>query len=292
MKDVATAGLPESRHKWDSRRLWSLLEMLEKYGHMLTNACQKLAEAKLLCLLGGMNDEQALSNKNINHDGVRAVAASAASVARAACIMVDLDNILPEIDRLDFLISPPHPDIQPSELIQLGQSIQSLILRIKDELGSQYFFHLTASDVPFYLDKEPFGTKVADKFDRANEDISEAGKCLALQRPTACVFHLMRVMELGVQTLGKKLKVDIDVRSETWNKIILHVNSKILALPSKTATQKKKKSSIAEAAAHLQSVRLAWRNEVMHPKQTYTRDEAYALFNATKVFMISLAEVV
>jgi hypothetical protein len=30
----------------------------------------------------------------------------------------------------------------------------------------------------------------------------------------------------------------------------------------------------AEAASHLYNVKVAWRNEVMHPKQTYTFEEA------------------
>jgi hypothetical protein len=66
----------------------------------------------------------------------------------------------------------------------------------------------------------------------------------------------------------------------------------VLALPSKTPREKARKSSLASAAAHLQSVRLAWRNEVMHPKQTYTRQEAFDIFNASKAFMVQLAELV
>lgn len=133
---------------------------------------------------------------------------------------------------------------------------------------------------------------VSEKFPKAVEDIAEAGKCVALQRTTACVFHLMRAMELGVQALGKKLKVKINVQTETWHQIMLHVNKSVEALPSKIHAQKQKKSAYAEVAAHLQSVRLAWRNEVMHPKQTYTRQEAFDIFNATRVFMNSLAEIV
>jgi hypothetical protein len=41
------------------------------------------------------------------------------------------------------------------------------------------------------------------------EDISEAAQCLALNRPTACVFHLMRVMETGVQILGNRLGIQL-----------------------------------------------------------------------------------
>jgi hypothetical protein len=52
-----------------------------------------------------------------------------------------------------------------------------------------------------------FGTEVEDKLPNVIEDIAEAGKCLGLRRPTAAVFHLMRIMEVGVQKFGDKLGV-------------------------------------------------------------------------------------
>jgi hypothetical protein len=146
--------------------------------------------------------------------------------------------------------------------------------------------------VPFYVTTAPFGDRVALKFPKAIEDIDEAGKCLALQRSTACVFHLMRVMELGVQRLGVKLKVAINTEIESWAKIIDHIDKAIKVLPAATQKEKARKAKYAEASAHLNIVRLAWRNEVMHPKQTYDRQQAWEVYNATKTFMASLAELV
>jgi hypothetical protein len=210
---------------------------------------------------------------------------------KKACILSDMDAVMPEIDRvsnsLGHLISIPD-----YKLSTVGQAVRHLISRIQDELSSQWYFHLDQRDVPFYVNNHPFGPLVSGKFSSATEDIAEAGKCLALQRPTACVFHLMRVMERGVQALGKKLKVTINVQTETWHQIMLHVDKAVLQMVSQTAAQKKRKSQYAVAASHLGSVRLAWRNEVMHPKQTYTRQEAFDIFNATKVFMAYLAELV
>jgi len=44
-------------------------------------------------------------------------------------------------------------------------------------------------------DFDHFGKKVAQAFGGAVEGISEAAGCLALERPTACIFHLMRALE-------------------------------------------------------------------------------------------------
>jgi hypothetical protein len=268
--------------------LWSLGDMLEKYGSLFTRAVVALSEAKILCFpLQLQPGERQLSDDEIARGVLNGV-----QLMRTACILVEMDDILPELDRLEQLVVPVSSLIPFAPRAGIAQAIVHLLSRLQDNLNAEYFFHLTKSDVSFFMNKEPFGSLVSVKFDNAREDIEEAAKCLALQRPTACIFHLMRVLELGVQALGKKMKIKIEPKEQTWYQIILHVNKAIEALPSKMASEMKKKSSYAEAASHLQSVRLAWRNEVMHPKQTYTRQEAHDIFNTTRVFMISLAKMV
>ncbi len=47
----------------------------------------------------------------------------------------------------------------------------------------------------------------------------------------------------------------------------------------------------AELASLLATVRLAWRNEVMHPKGIYTAEEAESVLQSCKAYMLKLAEV-
>jgi hypothetical protein len=259
--------------------------MLEKYGALFTTAAIQLSESKWFWI--SMHLNVSFPDKQINRTGVEAITKVSLNSIRQACILAGMDDVLPDLDRLERLIWPPYEMMAKPEPHEIASSMVHFLSRLQDEIKSQYFFHLDQKDVPFYVGEG----LVAEKFGWAIEDMSEAGKCLALQRSTACIFHLMRVLERAVQAFGKKLKVKIDVHAETWHQIMLHVNKEVQALPSKTAAQRKKKSGYAEAAAHLQSVRIAWRNEVMHPKQTYTRDEAYEVFNATKTFMAYLAGV-
>jgi hypothetical protein len=268
-------------------RLRSLWEMLEKHALLFMQATTAFVEAKYIIAVTAR--EQVDTGEA--RAQIRTIGQHAIHYLKRACILSEIDGIMPEIDRVsasfDHLVSLPGYNLET-----VAQTVKHLLSRIHDELTSQHYFHLDQRDVQFYVAEYPFGLHVAEKFVSATEDISEAGKCLALQRPTACVFHLMRVMERGVQALGKKLKVKIKVRDETWHQIMLHVNNAVVAMPSKSGPQKTKKSKYAGAASHLQTVRLAWRNEVMHPKQTYTRGEAFDIFSASKVFMTSLAEIV
>jgi len=59
-------------------------------------------------------------------------------------------------------------------------------------------------------------------------------------------------------------------------------------LPTKDPTT----VELAQASANLYSVKLAWRNEVMHPKETYTLEEADNLIRQVKIFMHHLATLI
>ncbi|MDR3500368.1 MAG: hypothetical protein P4L72_14210 [Parvibaculum sp.] len=256
-------------------RLWSLWEMLERCASLFVDASLKLTEAKWLGLAYTFDVEG--SGKQINPVGVRVVASVASQAVRRACILADLDSVLPEIDRLDFAIQPPQ-GITASDLPQLSQSLHHLTMRIKDELESLFFFRVDGRDVPLYQAQEPFGSEVAEKFPKAVEDIQEAAKCLALQQSTACVFHLMRAMEVVVKRLGKRLGVK-NVEKE-WGKILSDIDGAIRAMPDANEKDKRKKNRWSEARANLYHVKQAWRNETMHPKQTYTREQAHEVFAA------------
>src|SRR6185369_9757921 len=90
---------------------------------------------------------------------------------------------------------------------ELKDAVFQLQDRIRDELDSVYFLLVPFEKARIYYSPNPFGEAVSNKFGKAITDIQEASKCLAVGRFTACVFHLMRVMEIGVQHLGRKLKL-------------------------------------------------------------------------------------
>jgi hypothetical protein len=157
---------------------------------------------------------------------------------------------------------------------------------IHSELSARLFFHVTPEESAFYDKKELFGTSVNNKFPSIQFDMVEAGNCYATGRGTACVFHLMRIMEVGVQEFGKKLGVPL-AKEKNWQNILDEVNKAIKALPPKAAGT----VEMSQAAANLYSVKLAWRNEVMHPNDTYTLEEAEDILRQVKLFMRQLATI-
>jgi hypothetical protein len=182
------------------------------------------------------------------------------------------------------------PAIYANKVRELSSQLTG---RVRDELSGKLFMFVPPSLARYYEPNQTFSKNVLDKFPNTLGDIAEAGNCLALGRTTACVFHLMRLMESGVRKFGDKLGVSLVNamgKDKNWQNLLDEANKKIRQLSALTPPDPLS-VPYARISANLYSVKLAWRNEVMHPKETYTDEEAEAVFAATRAFMAELASV-
>jgi hypothetical protein len=170
----------------------------------------------------------------------------------------------------------------------VNEAFGNLAFQMRSEMKRAKF--LTVDKPEFYGESPLFESFVTDIYPQLTYDIVEAGNCLALDRTTACAFHLMRVMEFGVQRFGQKLGVPL-VNESVWQVIMDGVNKRIVSMPDKPAAKKRLKVTYADVSGHLYSVKVAWRNPVMHPKKTYTTEEARRLFDTVKAFMNVLVKM-
>jgi len=175
----------------------------------------------------------------------------------------------------------------PMKCSALSVKFENLASAIHIEMTQTLFMHITSERAVFYDKAELFGGAVNTKFPSIQFDIVEAGNCYACGRSTAVVFHLMRIMETGVQAFGIKLGIPL-VGAKVWQVILDEINKKIKTLPAKDPDTVK----MSQVSANLYAVKLAWRNEVMHPKDTYTLEEAENLIRQVKIFMEQLATIV
>ncbi len=163
----------------------------------------------------------------------------------------------------------------------------SLIYELKDKL-------LLMSPVRCaeYYDMEYtfLGESVLMKFPDLEEDAAEAGNCFAVGRFTACVFHLMRTTEKCLQELASTLKMSLSL---TWDREWQLVINDIRGRLNERYPKHKDPDRIRYEAVlgHLETIKIAWRNTTMHPKKTYTEEEAGELIGAIKSFPRSLAEL-
>ena len=162
--------------------------------------------------------------------------------------------------------------------------------RIKDELLDRKAYYLTTEEATL-LDgwRDQFGDEVLAKFPHAKDDLKEAAQCLAFNRPVACVFHLMRAMEVVLLRVGKCLGIDIVDKNGNplmWGEIIKRVRTSISSWKDDD-----KRRPWDELLLGLTSVKNCWRNPTMHPQRTYTQGEAELVFGAVKDFLKMVAKV-
>jgi hypothetical protein len=168
-----------------------------------------------------------------------------------------------------------------------SEAISTLDKIITLQLRENLFMFIPPDRAAFYAEPQLFGEAVNKRFPRCQYDIEESGNCYAAGRATACAFHLMRVMEIAVQEFGTALGIAL-TNKKNWQNILDEINKAIKGLRGKEA----RTIALSQAAAHLYNVKVAWRNPTMHPKITYTLEEAADLISTVKAFLNELAQVI
>jgi hypothetical protein len=151
---------------------------------------------------------------------------------------------------------------------------------------------IQADLAPYYSDdvSELFGASVQSSFPSASYDITEAGKSHALHRSTGCVFHLMRVLEIGLSAFASRFGVP-SVHTN-WQNVIEGIEKSVRGMgsdPSRPADWKDQQEFFSQAASHFMALKDAWRNYTAHARGKYTPEEAGVIFINVRAFMQKLA---
>ena len=95
---------------------------------------------------------------------------------------------------------------------------------LRRELSLLALVVLQPNEQAYFTPNQPlFGAEFAVKFISAGVfELDEAAKCLALSRPTASVFHLMRLMEIGLRVIAACLAIPDPVKpaERNWGKML------------------------------------------------------------------------
>jgi hypothetical protein len=202
---------------------------------------------------------------------------------RRDCATLELMSAIDQLDRMADAYK------QEITFAQVQALFTELSNRITDELDRALLLHVHPSMTKYYGLTAPFGDAVASAFPSAIIDTEEAGNCLALGRDTACVMHLMRVMEGGISALAKSLNVDADFK--TWAPAITKLRAELeIAYPQMDPSMKGKRDFYAHAFDRLTAVKDALRNPSMHARVHYDSARAEEVYRAVRSFMQLLAE--
>jgi hypothetical protein len=113
---------------------------------------------------------------------------------------------------------------------------------LESELDGRLFLFMPPEESAYYDKEDLFGIK--DRFPEANKEIITAGNCYATGSYTACVFHLMRAVEIGarkmVSALDPRKHLSRPVELSEWGELIAALDKGVDTLrvgSSKSVTQ-------------------------------------------------------
>lgn len=210
-----------------------------------------------------------------------------------------LERVHAECNKLGLSFSVKHvhrmiDDVKEGKetFSDLATAYKELINRISDEVEDYLFFGVHKERIPYYKEPlEKFGKDTINKFPSIRMEVEETGKCYAVGRYTACAFHLIRVIEVGLRTLGKSVDPNFDpAKNPTWEAVLKKCDMELQKpYQDRSPEWKKDNQFFSEATANLRAVKDAWRNTTMHVEHIYDEERVLDLFNAVRAFMRHLA---
>lgn len=152
----------------------------------------------------------------------------------------------------------------------------------------EYFFKITAL----------FPEAIQNAFPSVEGDAVDACVAYALNLNTACVYHVMGIVQGGLYALAHELKIPFttaahtSVELENWKNIIDQIESEIRKLESMQKGRQKdeKLSFYSRSAVQFRYFKDAWRNHVDHNRETYDADQAHSILIHARDFIKELAE--
>jgi hypothetical protein len=177
---------------------------------------------------------------------------------------------------------------------EIENCFENLRKTVNWEMEDRLFMFIPPERAKFYDQYQSFGVDVDSKFPDTQFDVYEAGNCYSAGRWTACVFHLMRTLEVGLIAFGNLFPA-VSCKKENWQQIIQNIEAEIRKIPQlavKPLDWKGQLESYSQIANNFMFFKDAWRNYTAHARGKYTEEEAQTIYLNVKVFMQNLSKVV
>lgn len=225
-------------------------------------------------------------------------------LVREGCEHFGAVNAIKQLDRINRVMEYAHSHDKPVAYDELSRMLGEFRTRVQEDLENEVFFRVECSKAMQFFERQKdylgefvpksvediFGDKVAENFSGVLWDGRESVDCFVAGRYTACVFHLMRVLELGLGVLGKRFKVSVD--HADWGTIIGNLENAIANIhnePDRPDEWKDQREFYNQCLSHFRVLKDAWRNYTAHSRGRYDRGEAFDIFNNVRGFMQKLA---
>lgn len=225
---------------------------------------------------------------------------------RATCERYELNGtynrVMPLLDYppSDISLYRTHRELEEIDRA-LGKDLAKTTLMYVPAENAKYLDGCSKSNADTMFDdsEQPMGKRVSYRFPEARKEIVVALTCYAVEAYTACVFHLMRAVEIGARVMisrsglsaGRHLPCAIELC--TWKQLIETLNKGLDDLRPGTSTDPKKRDKLeyyTQLVGIFMHFKDPWRNKVSHLRKVYKPGETKDAIDNTRQFLSLLAQ--
>lgn len=275
----------------DKFRLWSILDMQRVYPASWTATLANFADKK--CHLywafypnEELTDEHRTTALRVFGEALEALAAQSQFVPLSVTLTAQIDRLTEFYKETRDGDYANHPHL-------LVHSGSELLQNLLNETNAAYLFFAVPHEKQQHYDDPRgwFGEATMQAFQGIDTDVRDACQAFAFDMWTACVFHCMRVLELGLRSLANDLALP-DAEIEDWKNILDRIEKKVRQMEQepKSTGKIERVQYYSEAAAQFRLFKDAFRNYVSHSRQSYDEQAATKILGGVRDFMETLAK--
>lgn len=261
----------------------SLLDMMEFIAGFFVKKMSELDEFKRAI-------EQSNQKKLVPTELVLKLNAKV-DVFGALCVEYGLNSTAKQCDRIQKQLKETGMQMLCAHM---AEALHALHTRFEDDLGSEYFLHLSVQDADMYKNPTKNWDKALGRFWRMRKDVEESSKCFALGRYAAALFHVLLVAEHGVVELAKLLDVAGD--KPGWGNLERLEKIYLKKYPDRNEKEKQYSAVIDSTIPFALAIKNAWRHKISHVENKliwsdtdFSPELTKDILNAVRGFMEKLA---
>lgn len=278
---IATAGSDQDRPSWESRRLWSLWDMIG-YLHGVLHIHIDHIE-----LLAGL--AMAIEGTSYTKDKFIKDCHKTLSDTKKTCDEYELMGSSEYIDDFDKDL-----DIR-TEISAISHELTTIVKLLKQEASHRLIFCIKKEKGDILEKNMRMWEPIIDAFPSADPELLEAIKSYQFELNNACVFHLMRVAEYGLRALARERSVSFPTKPVEWahwQDLLTQIDRSVDAQWAKASAGPAKDAALGfykGALAHFHAFKDKYRNAVMHVRKRYDEHEALQALTQVRDFMAVLS---
>lgn len=133
-----------------------------------------------------------------------------------------------------------------------------------------------------YLDgSNKISQYVEDRFPLAVSEIKDAAECLSFERYTACVFHLMRAVEVVLKATWKTLGLNSPSLADNWGSLLKPIDEQLkVPVVNPNPVWQANMLFFSELVHDIRAAKRRYRDSTMHVESTYTAEDAKGILDA------------